>query len=165
MSKPILTDVKNFGTPRTEESLSKETANTVYGTGVDEMLTNTESLGNVKPSGTEYLKMIDGRTWRAKKIKDAMIAMQTDLGGESTLSFIEVEILRRFACLSVLAEEVEYNIAIGQDIDLDQYIMIGRAMQMLGKTVGTKRVAVPINDKPNLSTYLKNKDSFQKRNG
>lgn len=78
----------------------------------------------------------DGRSLWARRFKDVLSEIISDLGGNDGLSEGQRQIARRCATISLACESLECRAAKGEQIDLDQYGQLtdrlGRAFQRLG---------------------------------
>lgn len=105
----------------------------------------------VKPSKTtrsrvtngssRFVKPVDGRTMEARRFRDVLAGIVSDLGGSDVLSEGQVQLARRAALMSVQCEVMEGDAVQGKAIDLEQF---GRLTDRLGRAfhrLGLKRVA------------------------
>ena len=87
-------------------------------------------------NGTAILEGIDGRSAPARRFRDVLSAIVSDLGGVDRLSEGQRQIARRCAMLAVQCEAIEAQGVQGNAIDLDAYgaltDRIGRAFMRLG---------------------------------
>jgi hypothetical protein len=88
-------------------------------------------------NGSQVLLGGDLRKRTAKRFRDILSAVVSDLGGVEVLTEGKRQLARRAALMSVTCEELETRaLAQGSDIDLDQYGQlsdrIGRCFQRLG---------------------------------
>lgn len=87
---------------------------------------------------------IDGRSKEARRFRDVLAEIISDLGGADHLSEGQRQIARRCAMMSVECERMEGEAVAGKAIDLEAFgklaDRIGRAFQRLG----LKRVAKPV---------------------
>ena len=88
-----------------------------------------------------HMGEVDGRTASAKRFRDVLGEIVSDLGGRDGLSEGQRQIARRAAMMSVQCEAMEAKAVAGEEIDVDRYgslsDRIGRAFHRLG----LKRVA------------------------
>jgi hypothetical protein len=103
-------------------------------------------------NGRQLLIDGDARFKVARRFRDVLASIATDLGGVDRLSEGQKQIARRCAMLSVECEIVESAAVAGQPFDLDAYGQLtdrlGRAFQRLG----LKRVMHDVT--PDLGAYL-----------
>jgi hypothetical protein len=94
----------------------------------------------------------DRRTKPARRFRDVLAAIVSDLGGADRLSEGQKQLARRCSLLAVECELIEADAVQGKDIDLEAYgVMtdrLGRAFQRLG----LKRV--PRDLTPAIDDYL-----------
>jgi hypothetical protein len=87
-------------------------------------------------NGSAILEGIDGRSAPARRFRDVLAAIVSDLGGADHLSEGQRQIARRCAMLAVQCEQIEAAGVQGAAIDLDCYGQLtdrlGRAFQRLG---------------------------------
>jgi hypothetical protein len=102
-------------------------------------------------NGSRVLDGIDGRSREARRFRDVLGEIVSDLGGADRLSEGQRQLARRCAMLAVECEKIEAAGVAGEAIDLDCYGQLtdrlGRAFQRLG----LKRVARPV---PTLDQHL-----------
>ena len=83
-----------------------------------------------------HLSEVDGRSAPAKRFRDILAAIVSDLGGADMLSEGQRQLARRAAMMSVECEALEAKSVAGGEIDLDTYgalsDRIGRAFHRLG---------------------------------
>lgn len=83
-----------------------------------------------------HIGEVDGRTATAKRFRDVLAEIVSDLGGADLLSEGQRQIARRAAMMSVECEALESKSVAGEPIDLDAYGQlsdrIGRAFHRLG---------------------------------
>jgi hypothetical protein len=83
-----------------------------------------------------FVDAIDGRSREARRFRDVLAEIVSDLGSASDLSEGQRQLARRAALLSVECERMEAEAVAGKAIDLDTYgklcDRIGRAFQRLG---------------------------------
>ena len=97
----------------------------------------------------------DRRTKPARRFRDVLAAIVSDLGGPDRLSEGQRQLARRCSLLAVECELIEAKAVAGKEIDLEAYgVMtdrLGRAFQRLG----LKRVPKDIT--PHVADYLARK--------
>lgn len=115
-------------------------------------------------TGANFLKELNGHSWRGRHMKQAYNQIVSDLGGEDNISFAQSEIARRCAALAVLAMENETALSLFDEdhFNSDEYIIISRAQAQLFKQLGMQRKQKQVgSDKPaapaSLDDYLKRK--------
>ena len=89
-------------------------------------VTNGKRLHVVAPGDTKW----------ARRFKDVLGQIVSDLGGHQVLSEGQRQLARRCATIAIACEKMEGEAAAGEDIDLDAYgtltDRLGRAFQRLG---------------------------------
>ena len=97
----------------------------------------------------------DGRGPWARRWRDVLAEIISDLGGADLLSEGQKQLARRCATISIACERMEGEAALGKEINLDTYgtltDRLGRALQRLG----LKRV--PRDVTPSLADYLRSR--------
>ena len=105
-------------------------------------VTNGKRLHVVRPGDTAW----------ARRFKDVLGLIVSDLGGVDLLSEGQKQLARRAATISIACEKMEGEAAAGRDIDLEEY---GRLTDRLGRAfqrLGLRRQARTI--EPSLSDIL-----------
>jgi len=93
-----------------------------------------------------------GDTKWARRFRDVLAEIVSDLGGADQLSEGQRQLARRAATISLECERLEARAVTGEAIDLDVY---GQLTDRLGRTfgrLGLKRVATDVT--PTLAEYL-----------
>jgi hypothetical protein len=67
-------------------------------------------------NGSDLLPGIDGRSATARRYRDVLFALTSDSGGADNMSEARLQLCRRFAAASVLAEQMEAKLANGGKI-------------------------------------------------
>jgi hypothetical protein len=100
------------------------------------------------------LDNIDGRSRMARRYRDIAAALIADAGGTERCSETRLQLIRRFAALSVQAEQLESRLANGEEINLAAHAHISSTLVRLVSRLGINRQAKAI---PSLSDYLDGK--------
>ncbi len=99
---------------------------------------------------TLHLGYVDGRTEAARRFRDVLSEIASDLGGSESLSEAQRQLARRASMMSVQCETLEAKSIAGEEIDLDLYgalsDRIGRAFTRLGIKREKRRTLNPILD-------------------
>jgi len=99
---------------------------------------------------TLHLGFVDGRTEAARRFRDVLVEITSDLGGSDTLSEGQRQLARRAAMMSVQCETLEAKSIAGEEIDLDLYgalsDRIGRAFTRLGIKRAARNVTPDLRD-------------------
>jgi hypothetical protein len=83
---------------------------------------------------------IDGRSRPAILFRGVAAAVASDLGGRDRLTRAQLELVRRVAGLSVLADQIEWRIVNGQPIEVLEYTSIVGTQSRVLRSLGLKRV-------------------------
>lgn len=84
---------------------------------------------------------IDGRSPAARRFKDIIAGVSSDLGGHDHLSEVQRQLVRRFAVLSLQCELTEAALVAGDAVDVDLLSRLSGTMNRLASTLGLHRVA------------------------
>lgn len=98
---------------------------------------------------------LDGNDKRgpvARRFRDLVAEVTSDLGGAGELSEAQRQIIRRIASMSVWCESVEAKMADGEEIDIDKFQRTSNSLRRLCETIGLRRVAKEA--VPTLRAYL-----------
>ena len=101
------------------------------------------------------LEHLDGRTAAAKRARDVLAAVTSDLGGQDHLTEAERQIARRAAVLSVICESAEAHWLAGGEIDLSAHNGAANTLRRLFEAVGMKRRSRDVT--PDLRDYIEAK--------
>jgi hypothetical protein len=107
-------------------------------------VTNGKRLHVIRPGDTAW----------ARRFRDVLAEIVSDLGGSDILSEGQRQLARRCATIAVQCEKLEGEAAAGNDIDLDLY---GTLTDRLGRCfarLGLKRQAKDVTPAPSLQQYL-----------
>jgi hypothetical protein len=100
-----------------------------------------------RAANRKLLPMTDGRSATARRFKDLVEDISSDLGGKDHLSEGQRQLIRRAAMLSAESERMEALAARGEaEFDIDLYGMICDRLGRLFGRLGLERVARPVND-------------------
>jgi hypothetical protein len=105
-------------------------------------------------NGREVLPGIDQRSAIARRYHDICAAVATDQGGADRLSEARLQLIRRFAAASVLAEAMEAKLAAGEQIDIAEHAQLASTMVRIAQRIGIDRRARNVT--PSLREYLEN---------
>jgi hypothetical protein len=128
-----------------------------------ELVSASRPLADTRPPRTRsavtngrrlHIRSPGGDTALARRFRDLLAEITSDLGGADCLSEGQRQLARRCATIALECEKLELRAVSGQQIDLDCYGQLtdrlGRAFQRLG----LKRVQ---RDVPTLAQYLQSK--------
>ena len=133
--------------------MATESPETQQASGV---LTRRKATARSKvTNGAELLPGIDGRSPMARRYRDLLAALASDQGGLSRLSEARVQLCRRFAALSVLAESMEADLVSGKAIKIEEYALMASTLVRVATRIGIDRRATKV--VPHLRDYLEGK--------
>lgn len=111
-------------------------------------------------NGSRILEGIDGRSAQARRFRDVLAEIVSDLGGPDLLSEGQRQLARRCAMLAVECEKLEALGVAGKAIDLEKYGQltdrIGRAFQRLG----LRRTARDVTPASSLAEHIKRRTAL-----
>jgi hypothetical protein len=84
---------------------------------------------------------LDGRTGAAKRVRELVRAIESDLGGSDHLSATQRQLVQRAAVLSAIAEDFEVRWALGQEVDVGTHVTLINSLRRVYETIGLERVA------------------------
>ena len=82
---------------------------------------------------------MDGRSAIARRFRDLVDAIISDMGGDEVISEGQRQLARRSAALSVQCEQIEAIMANGGPIDLNDYVRLVNALNRVLGSIGLKR--------------------------
>jgi hypothetical protein len=85
--------------------------------------------------------LVDGRTQVARRYTDLVAAVCTDQGGADRMSEAGMQLARRFAALSVQAEQLESCLANGETINIQEYATLTSTLVRVVSRLGIERMA------------------------
>jgi hypothetical protein len=91
---------------------------------------------------------IDQRSAIARRFRDVIASVCTDLGGADRCTETRLQLIRRFAALAVQAETLEATFAEGKPIDISAHAHISSTLVRLAARIGLKRVARDVTPDP-----------------
>lgn len=86
-----------------------------------------------------FLERVDERSLVARRYREVLGSIVSDLGGNDAMSEAELILARRAASLVVVAEQYESRMADGGKLDLDSYMPVVNTLMRLLSTLGLKR--------------------------
>jgi hypothetical protein len=105
-------------------------------------------------NGNDLLPGIDGRSPTARRYRDIVAAVASDMGGADRLSEASLQLVRRFAAAACLAEAMEARLVSGEPINIAEHSLLASTLVRIAQRIGINRV--PKNITPALSDYLEN---------
>jgi hypothetical protein len=101
-------------------------------------------------NGSALLEGVDGRSTIARRYRDVLNELISDLGGDP--SGAQSAIARRAAALCVVCEQAEAEMVAGGVLDLAEFTTAANSLRRLLSDLGLERRAKDIT--PSLSQYL-----------
>ena len=108
-------------------------------------------------NGRQILAGIDQRSPNARRYRDLVAVVAADQGGVDHCSEAKLQLIRRFAALSVQAEAMEAQLANGTAIDITEYSQLTSTLVRVVSRLGINRTARNIT--PHLHDYLEERAS------
>jgi hypothetical protein len=100
----------------------------------------------------DLLPGVDGRSAGARRYRDLILEIVADQGGAEHLAQARVQLIRRFAAASVLAESLEAQLAAGKPIDIAEHAQLCSSLVRLAQRIGINRRLKNVT--PDLRDYL-----------
>jgi hypothetical protein len=100
----------------------------------------------------DLLPGIDGRSVVARRYRDIAVAMISDQGGLDRCSEARIQLIRRFAAASVLAEAMEARMANGEQIEVAAHAHLASTCVRIAQRIGVDRHSRNVT--PSLRDYL-----------
>ena len=101
----------------------------------------------------DWIDRVDKRTPIARRFKDLVALVTSDLGGPDLLSEAQRQIIRRIASLSVWCKSKEAVMADGAEIDILEFGRTANSLRRLCEAIGLERRQWDITS--DLDTYLR----------
>ena len=92
-------------------------------------------------NGSELLPGVSGNAPLYRRYKDILAALVSDLGGAGQLSEACLQLCRRLAGHSCLAEAMEAKVVNGETIDLQEYALMTSNSVRVASRIGIERIA------------------------
>ena len=123
------------------------------------MTTRSSTLVQTKPEFSTgitpgKLPNVDGRTWPARRYRELVANMSSDLGGE--VSTCKAAIVCRAASLMTWCEQQEAEHANSGKLDIQVYTTAVNSLRRLLADLGLERVA---RDVPDLQTWIARRET------
>ena len=87
------------------------------------------------------LNDLDQRTSAARRVREVMAAIESDLGGSDQLSTAQRILVQRIAVQAAIIENAEASWARGEAVDVSSYTTMVNALRRNLETIGLKRIA------------------------
>lgn len=104
-------------------------------------------------NGSRLLTDLDHRSAPARRYRDLISAIASDLGGYDSLSEAQIQLVRSAAGLVVLRERLDLKALHDEKVDTSEYCRISNSLRRVLSTIGLKRVSRDVT--PDLRTYLR----------
>ena len=91
-------------------------------------------------NGRDILPNVDLRSRIARRYRDLVQAICSDQGGADLMSEARMQLIRRFAAASCIAENLEAKLVAGEDIDLPSFAQLSSTLVRLTNHLGLERV-------------------------
>src|ERR1019366_8719293 len=120
----------------------------------------TKTITRAKPTacsrvtnGRDILPNVDGRSVIARRYRDISFAIFQDAGGIDQCSEARQQLVRRFAACSVIAEQMESELANGKPINIAEHSQLSSTLTRLATRIGIDRRAHDITP-PSVEAYI-----------
>lgn len=143
-------DGEDFRTRTSFEAEREQLENNVINESLEKV-----GVKAAKRAGDKHATVV-GSTNKAQAIKKIYAQLVQDQGGFDNLSYMECELLRRYATLAVIGASFDQQVAIEGQLskqDLDALILVTRTESQIAKTIGLERKQKDISG--DLKSYLK----------
>jgi hypothetical protein len=107
----------------------------------------------------DLLPGVDGRTVIYRRFRDIASQVAIDQGGVNRLSEARLQLVRRFSAACVLAEQLEADLANGQEIDVERHALLCSTLTRLAQRIGIDRRAKNIT--PSVKDYLEHVEAAE----
>jgi hypothetical protein len=103
----------------------------------------------------------DGRSITCRRFRDLVKSLIADAGGVEACSTAKLQLLRRLAAASVLAEMMEAKGLDGEQFNVAEFCNLASTALRLSAKVGLSRFKKDVT--PRLATYLEGQDATQEQ--
>jgi hypothetical protein len=87
---------------------------------------------------------MDRRGPVARRFRDLVHQVTSDLGGAQELTENQRQIVRRIASMSVWCESQEADMAAGLEVDMGKFTTVSNSLRRLCESIGLDRKAKPV---------------------
>ena len=98
---------------------------------------------------------LDNRTLAAKRTRQLLGDIVSDLGGPENVTAAQRQLVQRAAILGAYLEDIEFKWASGEEIPFAEYLVAVNAQRRVLATIGLERRSRDVT--PSLADYLANK--------
>jgi hypothetical protein len=124
-------------------------ADTAPMTGQSAVASPPKSAGKIRLLTLNHL---DGRTMAARRARELIEAIESDLGGGDHLSEGAKQLVQRAACLGAFIESCEAQWLGGEAVELSDYLAAINSQRRVLATIGLERRAREVT--PTVAAYL-----------
>jgi len=117
--------------------------------------TNRSRISN----GQQILPGVDQRLAIARRYRDLVAQIAIDQGGADRCSETRMQLIRRFASGSVLAEELEARLVRGEPVDIAEHALLSSTLVRLAQRIGLERRTKPV--LPTVRDYLEHVEAAE----
>jgi hypothetical protein len=121
----------------------------------EESNSETRSVTRIGKFRLKSLEDLDGRTTAARRTRDLVAGLESDLGGADRLTTGMRELVKRIAIAGAVAEDIEVRWLDGGRIDVSEYSTLINTQRRLLATIGLERR--PHDVTPTLEAYAEMK--------
>ena len=104
-------------------------------------------------NGKDVLPGVDGRSQISRRYRDISFAIFQDAGGVEQCSEARQQLIRRFAACSVIAEQMESELANGKPINIAEHSQLSSTLTRLASRIGIDRRAHDVTP-PSVEAYI-----------
>lgn len=94
----------------------------------------------------EILPGVDGRSGTARRYKDLVAQICVDQGGLNRCSELKLQLIRRYASISVMSEELEAKLVRGENVSINDLTQLSSALVRLSQRIGIAKVPKKVNE-------------------
>jgi hypothetical protein len=95
---------------------------------------------------------IDGRSAQARRFRDIVAQLVQDQGGLDQMSEARLQLVRRFAAVAVIAEQMEGDLTSGKVVNITEYASLSSTLVRVAQRIGINRRLKNVT--PDLQDYL-----------
>jgi hypothetical protein len=110
----------------------------------------------------DLLEGVDGRSAIARRFRDLVLEIMGDQGGPDNCAQARIQLIRRFAAASVIAEGLEAAYVNGQQIDITTHTQLCSSLVRIAHRIGINRRLRNVT--PALADYLEAANAATEQN-
>lgn len=99
----------------------------------------SEATARARATNHKDLLEIDGRSAEARRFRDLVLEILQDQGGLENCAQARIQLIRRFAAASVIAEALEAKFVNGQQIDIGIHGQLCSSLVRIAQRIGINR--------------------------